>query len=415
VECVKSDRLPCRSGGRWWNHVAVDVDPGDAGGWRKGARPRHVGGESPCGSGADRRSCSRRHDSQLARLALVVLGQCSSLCHWPLSCVFLAWRMLQVDTLQSRPRLDIGGILLLSPGILGVLWGLSNASKLGGVLARGRARPHAHRRRPPCGVRDLRDLVGRASACRRAPVRASCRRLRLRPTLSLRSSAVRGAAPAAAVLSRCARCRPVGRRAAPRSAGNRHAPQPQSGWPTHRQDRTQWVSLVGFTIVGAATAPFTFASVTTNEWLLMAALLVRRFGLGAVTIPLMTAAFVGLERTDVPHASILTRISQQVGGSFGVARFPTTPSVCSPIAMSRQACIRFTQHGSLTPTTPTPGRSAWAQTAQTTVFAAMICARSAPSSLWAPTGRSRPSTHARSWPMPSCGDRSTTRRWHQWG
>jgi hypothetical protein len=33
----------------------------------------------------------------------------------------------------------------------------------------------------------------------------------------------------------------------------------------------------------------------------------------------MTAAFIGLDRPDVPHASIITRIAQQVGGSFGVA------------------------------------------------------------------------------------------------
>ncbi len=33
----------------------------------------------------------------------------------------------------------------------------------------------------------------------------------------------------------------------------------------------------------------------------------------------MTAAFIGLARPDVPHASIITRIAQQVGGSFGVA------------------------------------------------------------------------------------------------
>lgn len=48
-------------------------------------------------------------------------------------------------------------------------------------------------------------------------------------------------------------------------------------------------------------------------------LLIRGFGLGAVTIPLMTAAFIGLDRRDIPHASIITRIAQQFGGSFGVA------------------------------------------------------------------------------------------------
>ncbi|WP_245933508.1 MFS transporter [Arthrobacter livingstonensis] len=79
------------------------------------------------------------------------------------------------------------------------------------------------------------------------------------------------------------------------------------------------VTCVGFATVGLATIPFALATPSSSDWLLMAALLVRGFGLGAVTIPLMTVAFIGLERTDVPHASILTRIAQQIGGSFGVA------------------------------------------------------------------------------------------------
>ena len=51
----------------------------------------------------------------------------------------------------------------------------------------------------------------------------------------------------------------------------------------------------------------------------MAVLVVRGFGLGAVFIPLMTGAYVGLQRDEMPHASTVTRIAQQVGGSFGVA------------------------------------------------------------------------------------------------
>jgi MFS family permease len=81
----------------------------------------------------------------------------------------------------------------------------------------------------------------------------------------------------------------------------------------------RWVAAVGFAIVAIATIPFALATTTTSEWYLMAALVARGFGMGAVFIPIMTAAFVGLDRPDVPHASILTRISQQVGGSFGVA------------------------------------------------------------------------------------------------
>jgi MFS family permease len=81
----------------------------------------------------------------------------------------------------------------------------------------------------------------------------------------------------------------------------------------------KWVAVAGFAIVGIATIPFALATATTNEWFLMGALVVRGFGLGAVMIPLMTVAFVGLDGPEVPHASILTRITQQVGGSFGVA------------------------------------------------------------------------------------------------
>jgi len=91
-----------------------------------------------------------------------------------------------------------------------------------------------------------------------------------------------------------------------------------AGWLTDRIGAKS-VTVAGFAIVGLATIPFAIATPATNQRLLMAALVVRGFGLGAVTIPLMTVAYLGLDRVDVPQASILTRITQQVGGSFGVA------------------------------------------------------------------------------------------------
>ena len=81
----------------------------------------------------------------------------------------------------------------------------------------------------------------------------------------------------------------------------------------------RWVALVGFVVTGAATVPFALAGPSTNEWWLMAVLLVRGIGLGAITIPVMSVAFVGLERAEVPHASIITRLAQQIGGAFGTA------------------------------------------------------------------------------------------------
>ncbi|PJI86545.1 MDR family MFS transporter [Luteimicrobium subarcticum] len=79
------------------------------------------------------------------------------------------------------------------------------------------------------------------------------------------------------------------------------------------------VAVGGFAILTLGTLPFAFVGATSTTWLLLAVLVVRGFGLGAVMIPLMTGAYRGLDRRDMPDASIITRVSQQVGGSFGTA------------------------------------------------------------------------------------------------
>jgi len=53
--------------------------------------------------------------------------------------------------------------------------------------------------------------------------------------------------------------------------------------------------------------------------MLSTALVVRGFGLGAVTLPVFATAYEGLDRARIPDASVITRASQQVGGSFGSA------------------------------------------------------------------------------------------------
>ncbi len=79
------------------------------------------------------------------------------------------------------------------------------------------------------------------------------------------------------------------------------------------------VAVVGFTVCCAGTVPFAFATDTTPNALLLAALFVRGLGLGAATIPLAGAAYAGLDRTQIPDASIVTRVAQQIGGSVGTA------------------------------------------------------------------------------------------------
>jgi MFS family permease len=81
----------------------------------------------------------------------------------------------------------------------------------------------------------------------------------------------------------------------------------------------RWVAFTGFLIVGLATVPFALASATTNEWFLMAVLRLRGFGLATVMIPLSAVAFDGLRHDEIAHAGIITRVAQQLAGSFGVA------------------------------------------------------------------------------------------------
>jgi hypothetical protein len=46
---------------------------------------------------------------------------------------------------------------------------------------------------------------------------------------------------------------------------------------------------------------------------------VRGIGLGAVMIAVTAVGYLGLDRAQIPHASVLTRTAQQIGGSFGTA------------------------------------------------------------------------------------------------
>jgi EmrB/QacA subfamily drug resistance transporter len=79
------------------------------------------------------------------------------------------------------------------------------------------------------------------------------------------------------------------------------------------------IVLAGCVVVAAATVPFAFAGPHTSSWLLALWMVIRGFGLGAVTMPLLVAGYVGLDKEQIPHSSVLTRTAQQIGGSFGTA------------------------------------------------------------------------------------------------
>lgn len=82
---------------------------------------------------------------------------------------------------------------------------------------------------------------------------------------------------------------------------------------------SRFVTVVGSLVMAAATMPFAFADASSNLWILGVALFIRGIGQGVVLIPIMTVAYVDIGKKQMPHASAITRIAQQVGGSFGTA------------------------------------------------------------------------------------------------
>jgi EmrB/QacA subfamily drug resistance transporter len=258
----------------------------------------------------------------------------------------LAWKLLPTDQQAARPRLDLVGFLLLSPGIVGILYGLTNAGAAGGF---GR-------------IDVLAPMLVGAALLAAFTIHAT--RFDQRALVDVRLFAHRGVASAAGLLFlsgaalygamlllplyfqdiRGADALAAGLVLVPQGIGTLFS-RSLAGRLTDAIG-AKWVALAGFAIVGAATVPFALATANSSEWVLMSALLVRGFGLSAVTIPLMTAAFIGLDRTDVPHASIITRIAQQIGGSFGVALLAvildstlanTTGGVDSPVTAFQDA------------------------------------------------------------------------------
>ena len=230
----------------------------------------------------------------------------------------LALRLLPPDGGRERVRLDVVGLLLAAPGTVGLLYGLSNVARAGGF-----ARPDVL---VPLVAGVL--LIGAFAwwASSRAGALVDVRLLRHRPLASssamlfLSGASLYGAMLLLPLYWQQARGESVltaGLLLVPQGIGSLIS-RPLSGRLMDALGARILVAA-GFVLVGLATVPFALAGPHTGYPWLLVALLVRGFALSVVTIPVMAVAFVGLERPEIPHASILTRIAQQVGGSFGTA------------------------------------------------------------------------------------------------
>ena len=233
--------------------------------------------------------------------------------------IVLAVMFLPPDGPVRRAQLDIVGFVLLAPGLVGLLWGLSNTSKPGsfgrgdalgpliaGLVLLAAFTAWALRRRG----RALVDLL----LLRHWPLASSSLLLFLSGItlygamllMPLYFQELRGTSALGAGLLLI-----------PQGLGTL-ASRSLAGRLSDTMGARP-LAVIGFLVVLVGTVPFAFAGAHTNQWLLMAALFVRGAGLGIVTVPLMALGFRDLERHEMPDASIIIRIAQQVGGSFGTA------------------------------------------------------------------------------------------------
>ncbi|HTP23811.1 MAG TPA: MDR family MFS transporter [Solirubrobacteraceae bacterium] len=237
--------------------------------------------------------------------------------------LLLAWRFLPADRpdpAAGRARLDVIGLALLAPALAGILLGLSRLSADGGMGHAGVVGPllagiallaafivwasRPGERQPIVDIRLLRvRSLGTASAVLFAAGAAMYAALFLLP---LYYQQLRGESVLDAGLLLIPQG--VGALAARFVIGK------LVDWFGARA-----VTISSFLLAAAATVPFALAGPDTSVWWLGAVLLVRGLGIGAVLIPPMSVGYQDIQPTGIAHATMNTRIAQQVGASFGTA------------------------------------------------------------------------------------------------
>jgi EmrB/QacA subfamily drug resistance transporter len=237
-------------------------------------------------------------------------------------CVAGAWlavRNLPTDEPAPRKPLDAVGFLLLSPGVAAIVYGLSRIDGTPGFASAGVLAPLL------TGLILVAAFAARALR-RRSGALVDIGLLRHRPLASssvlllLAGATLYGTMLLLPLYFQQVRGQDAlgaGLLLIPQGVGTLLSRAVAGKYTDKFGPRP--VALAAFVIACAATIPFAFATAGTNEIFLMGVLLVRGAGLGAAMIPLGGAGFAGLGRDEIPHASILIRVTQQLGGSFGTA------------------------------------------------------------------------------------------------
>jgi EmrB/QacA subfamily drug resistance transporter len=232
--------------------------------------------------------------------------------------LLLALRILPADRSRASERLDLRGLLLLSPGLAALVYGLAETESAGGIASAGAVGGLLagailitafvlHALRHPAPLIDLRLFRHRAVAAASGTTfllaTAFFGTLLLLP---LYFQVVRGASPLVAGLL-----------LAPRALGAAIT-MPIGGRVTDRSGAGRAV-LPGLAIAALATLPWVRVGASTSHWLLGGAQFVQGLGIGLAMMPAMSAAYKALERDAVPRATAALSSIQRIGGSIGIA------------------------------------------------------------------------------------------------
>ena len=228
----------------------------------------------------------------------------------------LAARILPAAERKTRSRLDVVGLLLLSPGLALLVYGLSELGRegglgtmavvglVGGALLLVAFVLHARRDHALIDISLFRDRAFAAASGTVFIFGVSLFGAML--ILPLYYQVVRGESALTAGLL-----------LAPQGVGAAMA-MPIAGRMTDRMGAGRVVPF-GVVVACLGTAAYTQLTATTSYEVLGVALWVRGIGLGMTMMPAMAAAYQTLERAAVPRATSTINIIRTIGGSFGVA------------------------------------------------------------------------------------------------
>jgi EmrB/QacA subfamily drug resistance transporter len=233
--------------------------------------------------------------------------------------LFLAARLLDPDSGRADAgRLDWLGFALVSPGLVGIVFGLSEIETQGGLghpiafgpIVAGLALVAAfavhsfHAERPLIDIRLFRGACFSAAAV----------------TTFLLGAALFGAMlviPLYYQVARGTSALTAGLLMAPQGLGAA-AVMPFAGALTDRIGGGR-VALAGVLVMAVGTIPFVAVGATTPYALLAVFLVIRGVGLGGAMMPAMAAAYAALRPGEVPRATSALNAIQRLGGSIGTA------------------------------------------------------------------------------------------------